>query len=414
MNSKLKIFWLLVGDIIVLYASLFIALALRYGGGFYEQFVDVHAEPFTILFAAWLIVFYIAGLYDLRRLRNDIEFLKTLSIVLSVNAILAILLFYLVPAFGIAPKRNLLILIAIVAIVEFLWRRGFNNLAGTGDAPNRAILIGTTASPKRKNRPSRENPQFGYEIVAHIDETAARERGRNALRRSSKELGATCVIVPRANSNAKASSPQPSMHYSAKGLVTGPAKFLRTRHAQSAAHRARRNMVPGKYRKRKPVLRPVKARMGIRCAIVSRSSFAVRNLNAMHRYDNIARTVPSIRKPASARTAASLPSINSAACARTPSGRRAMGIEGRPARDRLREIPTRITPRRIAPAVEHHPRRAVVRRPAPRTPGNCRQARRPDPLLYRTITRKTRRDRLGADQPPRRPRPRGRQTKTAI
>src|SRR5208283_2841563 len=108
LKSKATILLLFLGDIVALYAGLLLTLLLRYGGGFYQEFLDVHAAPFTIIFIPWLLVFYIAGLYDLRRLRNNIDFLKTLALSLIANAVIAILLFYLVPSFGIAPKTNLL------------------------------------------------------------------------------------------------------------------------------------------------------------------------------------------------------------------------------------------------------------------------------------------------------------------
>ena len=112
MTNKSKTFFLLLGDLAALYVALFIALIIRYGGGFstggfYDEFVNIHLVPFTIIFIPWLIIFYIAGLYDLRRLRNNIEFLKILGTSIVVDALVAILLFYLVPAFGIAPKTNL-------------------------------------------------------------------------------------------------------------------------------------------------------------------------------------------------------------------------------------------------------------------------------------------------------------------
>jgi exopolysaccharide biosynthesis polyprenyl glycosylphosphotransferase len=196
MNSKAKTFFLLLGDIVVLYAALLLALWLRYGAAFYDEFMRHHAGPFTVIFALWLIVFYIAGLYDLRRLRNDLEFLKTLFLTLVVNAFLAIILFYLVPAFGIAPKTNLLIFLAVFAIVEILWRRGFNRLAGRGDSPNRVLLVGDGALADEIENAIRENPQLGYGIDVKISADSA-EREPAALERLAEDLGVNMVVVPR-------------------------------------------------------------------------------------------------------------------------------------------------------------------------------------------------------------------------
>ena len=52
------------------------------------------------------------------------------------------LLFYLIPAFGIAPKTNLLIFIVIFAVIEMFWRRLLNRAMAFGEAPNKVLIIG--------------------------------------------------------------------------------------------------------------------------------------------------------------------------------------------------------------------------------------------------------------------------------
>ena len=192
----MKSFFLLLGDVVALYATLFLTLLLRYGGGFYEQLVDTHLFPFTVAFIAWIIVFYIAGLYDLRRLRNNLEFLKTLWLTLAVNAVLAALLFYLVPAFGIAPKTNLLIFVVIFAVIEILWRRAFNRVAGSGEAPNRALFVGDGGLANEIERTIGENPQLGYAIESNISAETA-ERDPASIERLALDLHVNLVVVPR-------------------------------------------------------------------------------------------------------------------------------------------------------------------------------------------------------------------------
>ena len=112
-GNKLKVFLFFVADVVALYAALFIALLIRYGGNFYTQLLNAQVFAFTVIFILWIIVFYIAGLYDLRRLRNNIDFVKTLFLCIGVNAALAVLLFYLIPAFGIADPRQNIELLAL-------------------------------------------------------------------------------------------------------------------------------------------------------------------------------------------------------------------------------------------------------------------------------------------------------------
>ncbi len=192
----MKTFLLFLGDLAALYAALLATLLLRYGGGWYFQLIHYHLAPFTIIFAAWLVVFFIAGLYDLRRLRNNLDFLKTLSLALVANAAVAVIVFYLVPAFGIAPKTNLVIFIVFFAVIETLWRRAWNRATASGEAPNRAILVGTGPAAAEAELMVAESPQLGYAIAGHMSEEDA-ARAPAALEAFVRENGANTVIVPR-------------------------------------------------------------------------------------------------------------------------------------------------------------------------------------------------------------------------
>jgi exopolysaccharide biosynthesis polyprenyl glycosylphosphotransferase len=195
-GNKLKVLLLFLGDIVALYAALFLTLLIRYGSAFYEQFVDVHFGPFTVIFIPWLLVFYIAGLYDLRRLRNNLDFLKTLALSLITSAAIAVLAFYLIPAFGITPKTNLLIFIVFFAIIEVWWRRTFNRMTAAGEAPNRVLLIGDSETAIEAEGAVAENPQLGYTIVAHPAEAEASQNG-SELNKIVEEKNVNVIVVPR-------------------------------------------------------------------------------------------------------------------------------------------------------------------------------------------------------------------------
>lgn len=193
--NKLKIFLFFVGDAIVLYLSLFLTLLIRYGMGFYEQFLDTHVGPFSIVFILWLVLFYIAGLYDLRRLRNNLTFIKTLFLALAINAVIAALLFYLTPAFGIAPKTNLLIFIIIFAILEIFWRRAANRWMSFGEAPNKVLMVGNGPVAAELKTAIRENRQLGYEIKTELTEEQAYATPES-LKKFAEENGVNLIVVP--------------------------------------------------------------------------------------------------------------------------------------------------------------------------------------------------------------------------
>src|SRR3989344_9619129 len=107
--SKLKQLILFAGDVLTLYLALILTLLVRYDELFYFQLVAWHIEPFTIIFSLWVVIYYIAGLYDLKSLKNDLDFWRTFWYATASGASLVILFFYLIPYFQIAPKTNLFI-----------------------------------------------------------------------------------------------------------------------------------------------------------------------------------------------------------------------------------------------------------------------------------------------------------------
>jgi len=165
--TKIKNIFIIAGDILALYLSLFLMLVLRYGSEF-GRFTDQHLMPFTVIFAPWLLVFYIAGLYDPRRLRNNMEFLKTLSLAIAINAIIAMFFFYLIPYFGITPKTNLLIFLFVFAAIEIIWRRFFNKMTASISAKTKIALIGSSRATEETYSFVKDNPQLGYEITVWL------------------------------------------------------------------------------------------------------------------------------------------------------------------------------------------------------------------------------------------------------
>ena len=197
LGNKLKVFLFFLADVAALYAALFIALLIRYGGDFYPQLLNAQVFAFTIIFILWIIVFYIAGLYDLRRLRNNIDFVKTLFLCIGVNAAIAVLLFYLIPAFGIAPKTTLLIFIVVFAIIEVFWRRFLNRMMAFGGAPNKMLVIGDGAITAEILKTITENPQLGYAIKAEMDEKTAYGAPQEIKKIAEREDVNLIVISPR-------------------------------------------------------------------------------------------------------------------------------------------------------------------------------------------------------------------------
>src|SRR3989338_7623416 len=105
---------LVIGDLALFCASLLTTLFIRYGiAQFDKALLPQHITPFSIVFVIWIAVFYVAGLYDVRSVRGYPIMLKLLSSAMIAGGIIAIMIFYFVPAFTITPRTNLLLDILI-------------------------------------------------------------------------------------------------------------------------------------------------------------------------------------------------------------------------------------------------------------------------------------------------------------
>lgn len=81
-----------------------------------------HLEPFSYLFAVWLLVYFIMGLYD----KSILAFSKKISYEVFnaqlINTFVAIAFFYFIPKFTITPKTILFFNLGISFIFILFWR----------------------------------------------------------------------------------------------------------------------------------------------------------------------------------------------------------------------------------------------------------------------------------------------------
>lgn len=161
---KFKQLILIIGDVLLLYAALALTLIVRYDHPFLNPlFINQHIEPFTYLFIIWLLVFYIVGLYEIRHLKNNVDFIKKLGGAVITNALISITAFYIFPQ-EIAPKTNLVIILVIVAILEYVWRHLFNKFLAAGAPSGNVLLIGSGEIAKEIVDHLKNNRQLGYEV----------------------------------------------------------------------------------------------------------------------------------------------------------------------------------------------------------------------------------------------------------
>lgn len=163
---------LIVGDIVVFMVSLWLTLFVRYLSFPSIDILTDHFGPFILLSSIWLLMFYMAGLYD-----KHTVFLKSLlfSRILNtqvVNVLVAALTFVIIP-FGIAPKTNLVIYL-FVSVGLFTWWRMvlFNYISPRTE--HKAILIADGREAIELVDEINHNDRYNYSFVRIIDESTAK------------------------------------------------------------------------------------------------------------------------------------------------------------------------------------------------------------------------------------------------
>ncbi len=197
--SRIKALILCLGDILLLYLSLGVALLVRYNIRTRPAFTDLlnrHLTPFTLIFIIWVIVFYLADMYDPKNFKNNLGFLRTFLTALLINALLAVLFFYVFTFYGISPKTVLFIILVAFALIDLPWRYLFNRYSGTVGTKENVVLI----VPKNDPEMAAElvdfienNPQLGYEVKLQLKEGQNYGSLSEIIRNNAIDL----IVIPR-------------------------------------------------------------------------------------------------------------------------------------------------------------------------------------------------------------------------
>ncbi len=173
---------LLIGDISILYASVWIALIARHFAVPSLESAGVHLVSFSFLFPVWFIVYFIAGLYGRYTLLFRKELPNVIFAAQAANILLAALFFFLIPFFEITPKTVLVIYLGVSTILLFLWRvHVFPHLFVRREMG--AVLIGTGAELTELAEEINRDPLYPLEFRAIIHpELSSNEETQKTLR----------------------------------------------------------------------------------------------------------------------------------------------------------------------------------------------------------------------------------------
>ena len=190
---------LLIGDIVIFYVSLLLMLFVRYGTLSMDDVYQSHITPFCILFAVWIVVFFIAGLYEKHTVILRDKLPGVIFNAQIVNALIAIAFFYSIPFYGIAPKTNLFVYLVISLGLVLLWRLNGYKLLGIGKK-EKALLIGSGYEMREIQEEVSRNDRYGFYFFSSIDleDLGEIDFQEEILRRMSSE-GISVIVADLKN-----------------------------------------------------------------------------------------------------------------------------------------------------------------------------------------------------------------------
>jgi len=159
-GNRTKKFILVLGDIFLLYFSLFVALSIRDFSLPSLEVWKIHLFPFSIINVLWLLIFYIAGFYDVGK--KPLFYLSEIFMAMISGGVIAVFLFYLFPFFGITPKTNLIVDILIISFLIWGWRLIFVSFL------TRATKVKIYFLGQFKEKEDLIKILFGYEPIEDI------------------------------------------------------------------------------------------------------------------------------------------------------------------------------------------------------------------------------------------------------
>jgi exopolysaccharide biosynthesis polyprenyl glycosylphosphotransferase len=175
-NDQVRKALLLAGDVGVLYLSLTLALVIRLG--VWPSSYWFHSSlfvSFTVLFAIWVLVFYIGDLYELSISKNEFKFYNRLLKVLGLNFTVAAVYFYFASRilFEIQPQVVLITFAIISAILMSFWRYRYNAFVLAPTMQRNVLVVGLNDGAHALIEEIVRNPQLGYRIPAVVHSPSA-------------------------------------------------------------------------------------------------------------------------------------------------------------------------------------------------------------------------------------------------
>lgn len=160
-----------LGDIIAFSFALFSTLILRYQSLPETSVLLTHFSAFSFIFVFWIIIFFIAGLYEKQTIVLKGRLPQLVLKAQATNSLIAIAFFYFVPYFGIAPKINLFIDLVFSFLFILIWRLSNDKIFFFRQRQD-AIAIGTGQELSELVSEVNQNGRYAFIFKTVLDAEA--------------------------------------------------------------------------------------------------------------------------------------------------------------------------------------------------------------------------------------------------
>ncbi|MFA5831119.1 MAG: sugar transferase [Candidatus Paceibacterota bacterium] len=159
---------LFLGDIVVFVISLWLALFLRNLAAPSRELFYLHLFPFSLIFTAWVISFFVAGLYGKHTLLFKSRLPTLILNTQIINSVLAVIFFYFIPALIITPKILLFIYLAVSFAFILIWRTRLVSYFGFRKK-QKAFLVGEGKEIRELYEEVNHNSRYSLSFVGFLD-----------------------------------------------------------------------------------------------------------------------------------------------------------------------------------------------------------------------------------------------------
>ena len=157
---------LVIGDVFLMYFSLFLTLAIRYNEFSFlpGPQTRIFIWHFTFLSFFWLLILYIFDFYKISLFKKTQDLFRNSIIFLFLAGAIGTIYFYLQPQLAIAPKTILFLNVLIFTFFLFIWRVVFSNIFKFFKIKEKIVVI---SAPANFSKILNDSLKVGdYQIIA--------------------------------------------------------------------------------------------------------------------------------------------------------------------------------------------------------------------------------------------------------